>query len=62
MSKNNDSFKSFTSGFFLSIGQYVVVQPPAVPYFVEPGIAFGSKPVIIKEITVLLYSLRVLTF
>ena len=40
----------------------VVVQPPAVPYFVEPGIAFGSKPVIIKEITVLPYSLRVLTF
>ncbi len=35
----------------------LVVQPPAVPYFVEPGIAFGLKPVIIKEITVLLYSL-----
>ncbi len=39
----------------------VVVQPPAVPYFVEPGIAFGSKPVIIKEITVLPCSLRILT-
>jgi hypothetical protein len=26
----------------------VVVQPPVVPYLVEPGIAFGSKPVSIK--------------
>jgi hypothetical protein len=38
----------------------VVVQPPAVPYFVDPGIAFGSKPINIKEITVLQCSLRIL--
>jgi hypothetical protein len=37
----------------------VVVQPPAVPYFVEPGIAFGTKPVINKGNTVLPYSSRV---